>query len=75
MVLVEVSPFSFFIWILSLLLLGKPGQRFVSFVSNQLLVLVIFFLFLKNLYFVCFLPDGYYFLPSADFSFCLSFFF
>ena len=72
-ILVGVSPLSFFIlfiWLLSLLL-GKPGQRsiFVYLFRKSDLGIIDFL----KISFIYFLSDFYYFLPSIDFRFCVSF--
>jgi len=67
---------SYFIWVLSFLP-GKSGQRFVNFIypfKEPALVFIDFSLLLFNLYFIYFLSDLYYSLPSVDFKFCLFFF-
>ena len=77
-VLVAITsfPFILFIWVLFLFFLvslasGLPILFTLS--KNQLLVLLIFSIF--KLYFIYFLSDLHYFLPSADFRFCLLFLF
>ena len=52
--------------------LCEPGQRFVNFVYPDL-ALLCFLPYCFNLYFIDFLSDLYYLLPSADFWFCLFF--
>ena len=68
-----------FIWVLSLYFLITWPEDFFSLVKfplskNQLLILLIFFPHcFVGLYFIYFLSDLYYFLPSADLRFCSSF--
>ena len=70
--------FSYFIWVFSLLFLVSPARGLsilFTFSKNRLLVWLIFVNCFLNLYFIDFLFDIYGFLPSADFRFCLFFFF
>ena len=59
-------------------LLGESDHRAVSCVhplKEPALGLIDLFLLFLNLCFLHFLPDLYYFFPSVDARFCLSFFF
>ena len=77
---VVISPFSFIIlviWVLSLLFLVSLARGLsilFTLSKNQLWILLIFFFFFLNLYFIDILSDLYDFLPSANFRFfCFSF--
>ena len=59
-------------------LLGEPSQKFVDFVytfKSTVLGFIDFLLLSLNIYFVYFIFSLIFFSPSADFEFCLFFFF
>ena len=67
---------SYFVYLGSLFFLGEPGHRFVDFVYPFKTLALGFIDFLNCfLYFIYLLSDFYYFLPPADFRFCLFFFY
>ena len=71
---------SYFLYLFSSFLLGELVEKFYQFCfsffkKNHLLVSLVFFFFFFFLSWFSFFSDLFYFLPSADFGFCLMCFF
>ena len=73
-VFIEISPFSF-LSLSSSSVVGESGQRFVNFILSKNHHLFNDFFCFLNLYYIDSLSDLYDFRHSADFRFCLFFFF